>query len=311
MPTAAQIKELRETTGAPMLKCREALTECNDNMEDAIAWLRKKSQDVAGKKAGRISAEGLIGLVSAEGKGVLCELNSETDFVAKNPQFIALLNNVTQTVAASGDAAVKNGDIDAIKALPCANSPRSVGEEITESISVIGENINLRRTAVVEASVVVPYLHNAVSDTAGKIGVLVAIETEGDKEAAAKFGKSVAMHIAAFKPKSLNVDGLDPALIEKEREILTEQARASGKPDNVIEKMIEGRIRKFYSEVVLLEQPFVMDNKQTVDQARREAEKEAGGSVTIAGYTCFVLGEGIEKKEENFAEETAKLASGG
>lgn len=311
MSIASQVKELREITGAGMMDCKKALGECNGDINEAATWLRKKSIASADKKSGRISAEGLIGLTVSDGKVVLCELNSETDFVAKNEQFLVLLNNISATVAASSNPAVAQGDIDALKQETIVGGSRTIADELTHNIATIGENLNLRRVSVSEGQIVVPYLHNAVSDTAGKIGVTVILETEGDKDAAVRFGKSVAMHVAAFKPQSLNISDLDQKAVQKERDILTEQARASGKPDAVIEKMIEGRIRKFYGEVVLLEQPFVMDNKQTVQEALDIASKEAGASIRVTGYTCFMLGEGIEKKEENFAEEAAKLVAGG
>lgn len=315
MSVAAKVKELRQLTGAPIKDCNTAIKESEGDMQKAHDWLRKKSIASADKKAGRVSAEGLVGLQTTVSNGltkaVLCELNSETDFVAKNDQFLTLLDDITATAAASSSQAILDGDIEALKSETLCGAQHDVSKEITDKIALIGENINLRRISVTQAPVVAAYLHNAVSASAGKIGVCVSMETEGDKVVAERFGKSVAMHIAAFKPASLTVNELDQNLVQKERDILTEQARASGKPDNVIEKMIEGRIRKFYGEVVLLEQPFVMDNKQTVQQALEAAEKEAGGNIRITGYTCFTLGEGIEKKEENFAEEAAKIAAGG
>lgn len=300
--SAADIKVLREKTGAGMMDCKKALTECNGNEEEAIDWLRKKGLSAAAKKSGRIAAEGLVAIAVEGGKGSIIELNSETDFVAKNEKFQKLANDIA-------GIAIKESDIEKLKSAAFPGSGRSVSEEVAELVGVIGENIQLRRSASIEASNIISYLHNSVSDTLGKIGVLVAIESSGNKEKIQELGKQIAMHIAAIKPESLNVEGLNPELVERERNILTEQARASGKPEAVIEKMIDGRIRKFYAEVVLLEQPFVIDGKTPVKDAIKEAEKAIGAPVEIKGYIRFTLGEGIEKKEENFADEVAKAAN--
>lgn len=295
MSVAAMVKELREKTGAPMMDCKKALTECNNDLEQAVDWLRKKSAAIAGKKAERVSAEGLVGVGVKEGDqdtGVLVELNSETDFVAKNERFVDVLDGLV--TAAYGT----NGDVEKLKEKQFPGSDKTTSDAVVEAIGVIGENLQVRRVAEISDQIVVPYIHNKANDNAGKIGVLVSGKTSGDKAAAAEFFKKVAMHVAAFRPKALNVADLDQTLVERERNVLTEQARESGKPEAVIEKMIEGRIRKFYSEVVLLEQLYVMDNKTPIKDALKEAEKEVGGSLTITGYECFVLGEGVDAGED-------------
>lgn len=298
----SDIKELREKTQAGMMDCKKALTECEGDMEKAVDWLRKKGLSAAAKKSGRVASEGLIGVKSSDGKGVLVELNSETDFVSKNAEFQSLVNDIAEV------ALQTTTEVESLKNKDFLDSGKSVQEVISEKVGVIGENLQLRRAASVQGQVVVSYLHNAVSDSLGKIGVLVALETEGDKEKAAAFGKQVAMHIAATRPEALNIEDVDPALVERERNVLTEQARASGKPEAVIEKMIEGRIRKFYAEIILVEQAFVMDGKTPVKQALKDAEKEIGGATKIVAYSRLELGEGVEKKEEDFAAEVAKVA---
>ncbi|MET0155709.1 MAG: translation elongation factor Ts [Rickettsiales bacterium] len=293
MSVAALVKELRDKTGAPMMDCKKALAECNDNLEQAVDWLRKKSAALAGKKADRVSAEGMVGVGvkthGAQQVGVLVELNSETDFAAKNDRFVALLDGLVEAGFSAG------GDLEKLKSVKLP-SGKTAADAVTESVGVIGENLQVRRCAELCGQVVVPYVHNKVSESAGKIGVLVAGTTTGNKDAAAEFLKKVAMHVAAFRPQSLKTEELDQSLVERERNVLTEQARESGKPEAVIEKMIEGRIRKFYSEVVLLEQLFVMDNKTPVKDALKEAQKEIGGELTVTGYACFVLGEGVDRE---------------
>lgn len=300
--STAAIKELREKTLAGMMDCKKALTETNGNMEEAVDWLRAKGLASAAKKSGRAASEGLVGVVAKEGHAVVVEVNSETDFVAKNEKFQELVNNIAQI------AFDTSSDVEKLKGAKYPKTGKTVEEEVTENVAVIGENLQLRRSAGLKAGVVVPYIHNAISPTLGKIGVLVAMETEGNKEKAAAFGKQVAMHIAAMRPESLNVEDLDPALIERERNVVAEQSRASGKPENVIEKMIEGRVRKFYAEVVLVEQTFVVDGKLSVKEALKAAEKDIGGATKITGYVRFELGEGVEKAEDNFADEVAKVA---
>ena len=298
--TAATIKELREKTQAGMMDCKKALVECSGNMEEAVDWLRKKGLSAAAKKSGRVAAEGLIAVAKNVGKAAVVEVNSETDFVAKNEKFQSLVSNIAEI------ALNTTSDVDALKKEQYPDSGRDVESEISELVGVIGENMQLRRAAELSGDVIVSYIHNSVGENIGKIGVLVALSTEGDKEKAANFGKQIAMHVAAIKPEALNVEDLDPKLVERERQVLTEQAKASGKPEAVIEKMIEGRIRKYYAEVVLLEQAFVIDGKTPVKQALKDAESEIGGSTKITGYVRFTLGEGVEKKEEDFAAEVAK-----
>lgn len=304
--TPADIKQLRESTQAGMMDCKKALTECNGDMEAAVDWLRKKGLSAAAKKSGRIASEGLIGvkLNDAKTKGVVIELNSETDFVSKNKEFQDLVSG-TATMALN-----TTSDVEKLKEQKCPKTGKTVQEVINEKIGVIGENMQLRRGAELSGDVVVSYIHNVVAEGLGKIGVLVALKTEGDKEKAATFARQIAMHIAAARPEALNVEDLDEAIVERERQVLTEQARESGKPEDVIAKMIEGRIRKFYAEVTLVEQVFVLDGKTIVKDALKEAEKTIGGATKITGYVRLELGEGVEKKEEDFAAEVAKVASG-
>jgi elongation factor Ts len=302
--SAAAIKDLREKTQAGMMDCKKALTECNGNMDEAIDWLRKKGLSAAAKKSGRVAAEGLVAVASDEKKGVVIELNSETDFAAKNDKFKNLASGIVKV------AFEKTADVEKLKQTPYAGSANTVEQEVAELVGVVGENMQLRRAAEVSGDVVVSYIHNAAAPGLGKIGVLVAFKTAGDKAKVAAFGKQIAMHIAAARPESLNVADLDQALVERERNILIEQARASGKPEDVIQKMIEGRIRKFYAEVVLVEQAFVMDGKTPVKDALKAAEKDIGGATEIVSYVRFELGEGIEKKVEDFAAEVAKVAQG-
>jgi len=301
--SAADIKELREKTQAGMMDCKKALTECEGNMEAAVDWLRKKGLSAAAKKSGRVAAEGLVAVAEGEGKSVIVELNSETDFVAKNEKFQKLASDIANVALESG------ADVEELKKAAFPGTGRTVEEEVAELVGVIGENMQLRRAAELKGDVIVSYIHNSVADNIGKIAVLVSLKTQGDTEKAKAFGKQVAMHVAAIKPEALNVADLDESLVNREKEVLSDQARASGKPEEVIAKMIEGRIRKFYAEVVLLEQPFVMDGKTPVKQALKDAENEIGGATEITGYVRIALGEGVEKKEENFADEVAKAAN--
>lgn len=302
--TAAAIKDLREKTGAGMLDCKKALTENNGDPEASTDWLRKKGLASAAKKASRAASEGLVAIAVGNDKAVIIELNSETDFVAKNIKFQELAQKIAKVALESGS------DLEKLKTTKFPGTNHDVASEIADLVGVIGENMQLRRSAEISGNLIVPYIHNAAGDNIGKVAVLVAIETQGNKEKAAEFGKQVAMHIAAIKPESLDVSDLDQNLVLRERNIIADQAKASGKPDAVIEKMIDGRIRKFYSEVVLLEQAFVMDGKTPVKDALKEAEKQIGGATKITGYVRFTLGEGVEKKEEDFASEVAKVASG-
>lgn len=300
--SANDIKDLREKTGAGMLDCKKALAECGGDKTQAIDWLRKKGLSAAAKKSGRVAADGLVAVAVENQKGAIIELNSETDFVARNEAFQQLSKQIAAAAVVSG------ASLESLKKAPIPGSKRTVEEEIVEKIAVIGENIQLRRVQQVSGDILVSYVHNAIAPQLGKIGVIVALSSQGKKDKVEALGKQVAMHIAANKPEALNVEQLDPALIERERAVLTDQARTSGKPDNVIEKMIEGRLRKFYAEVVLLEQAFVIDGKTPVKQVLKEAEKEIGGPVEIKGYIRLTLGEGIEKEETDFAAEVAAAA---
>ena len=285
--TAAMVKELRESTGAGMMDAKKALTETNGDMEAATDWLRTKGLAKAAKKSGRTAAEGLVAVAVDGGKGVAVEVNSETDFVDKNAEFQSMVAGIAAT-------ALTVSDVDALAAAELNGKP--VSTVLTDAIAKIGENMTLRRMAVVEGDTVVSYVHNAATDGMGKIGVLVAM-TGGDEA----FGKQVAMHIAATNPASLDEASLDPAIVEKEKQIQIEIARESGKPEAIIENMIVGRMKKFMAEVTLMGQAFVINPDLTVAQAAKEA------GATITGFIRMEVGEGIEKKEENFAEEVAKM----
>lgn len=288
--TAAMVKELRESTGAGMMDAKKALTETNGDMEAAVDWLRTKGLAKAAKKSGRVAAEGLVAVAVKDGKGIAVEVNSETDFVAKNVDF----QNMVRSIA---EAALDVDSVEALNDVPVGGKP--VSEVLTDAIARIGENMSLRRMVSVSGDQVVSYVHNAAAEGMGKIGVLVALK--GDNT---EIGRQIAMHIAATNPASLSQDDLDPSLIEREKSVLTEQARESGKPDAVIEKMIVGRMAKFFEEVTLLGQKFVINPDLTV----AEAAKQAG--VEVVGYARVEVGEGIEKKQEDFAAEVAKTLSG-
>jgi elongation factor Ts len=299
--TAAQVKELRESTGAGMMDAKKALTETNGDMEAAVDWLRAKGLAKAAKKSGRTAAEGLSAVAVKDGVGVVVEVNSETDFVARNAEFQGMVAEIAQAALAV------DGDVEALKAAPMGG--KTVGEIVTDKVATVGENMTVRRFARVQADVVASYVHNAVAPGMGKIGVLVAMKTD-KPEAAAEIGRQVAMHVAATAPASLSEADLDPALVEREKAVLTEQARESGKPDAVIAKMIEGRINKFFQEVCLLKQAFVINPDLTVEKAVAEAAKAAGGAIEVTGFVRLSVGEGIEKEEEDFAAEVAKTLKG-
>lgn len=303
--TAEQIKSIRETTGAGMADCRKALVENGGDMEAAVDWLRKKGLSTAAKKSGRVAAEGVVA-VAVEGlKGVVVELNSETDFVARNEKFQALASSIAEM-------AVRNsiGDIEELKATKCPKTGTTVQEQVTNAIATIGENMNLRRCAAlgVAHGVVTSYVHNAVAPGMGKIAILVAVETTGDVGKAEAFGKQIAMHIAAARPEALSTAEVDSAKLERERAVYREQAAASGKPADVVEKMVDGRVRKYYEEVVLLEQLFVIDGKTKISQVVADAAKTIGAPVAITGFVSYRLGEGIEKAATDFAAEVAAAA---
>ncbi|MGB0747758.1 MAG: translation elongation factor Ts [Magnetospiraceae bacterium] len=302
--TASLVKELREKTGAGMMDCKKALTENDGDLEAAVDWLRTKGLATAAKKAGRVAAEGLVGIAVDGSRAAVAEVNSETDFVARNDSFQDFVENVA-TVALGVD-----GDLDATLSTAYPGGSAPVSETLTNLIASIGENMNLRRVAAlsVETGVVASYIHTAVRPNLGKIGVLVGLQSEADADALHALGKQLAMHIAATNPQSLGRDDLDPTAIERERAVLVEQARESGKPDNIIEKMIEGRLRKFYEEVCLLEQVFVIDGESKVSKVVEAAAKESGKPITVTGFLRFQVGEGLEKKEDDFAAEVAAAA---
>ena len=299
--TAAMVKELRETTGAGMLDCKKALTETNGDMEQAVDWLRKKGLASAAKKASRIAAEGLVAVAVDGNKGAVVEVNSETDFVAKNDIFQEYVEDAAQV------ALMHKGEICDMKTFQCPKVHKSFEERLTDMIAKIGENMNLRRAKMIEVSdgVVASYVHNAAKPNVGKIGVLVALESNGDKAKLAELGKHIAMHIAASAPQFLNIASVDPAAVEHEKAIFSEQAKASGKPANIIEKMVEGRVKKYYDEVVLEEQAYIMDPDKKVKDVIADAAKELGTDIKLKEYVCFRLGEGLQKKEEDFAAEVA------
>jgi len=307
--SASLVKELRERTGAGMMDCKKALAEAGGDIEAAVDALRKKGLAAAAKKAGRTTADGLIGMAleggPEGGKGALVEVNSETDFVARNEAFRTLVTQITALAIAA------DGDVEALRRAVIPATGKTVAASITDAISVIGENITLRRTAVlaVEPGVVAGYLHQQSAPGLGRMGVLVALASAGDAGALEAFGKQLAMHIAATNPQSVTVDDLDPVLVARERNIFAEQARASGKPESIIEKMVEGRLRKFYEESVLLEQTWVMETDKKVKDALAEAAKVAGAPVTVSGFVRMALGEGIVKEADDLAVEVAKLTA--
>jgi elongation factor Ts len=300
------VKDLRDKTGAGMMDCKAALNETGGDMEAAVDWLRAKGLAKAAKKAGRVAAEGLIGLAVKDKEAALVEVNSETDFVARNQQFQEMVSEI------AASALIAKGDLDKLAKAKYGKGKATVSDTLKEMIGSIGENMSLRRTAYLLAGkgAIASYMHNIAAPGLGKIGVIVALESSGDAEALKRFGKQVAMHIAAANPQAIDTGNLDAALIERERAVLTEQAKESGKPAQVIEKMVEGRLRKFYEEVVLLLQPFVHDPDLTVAKALAAAEKEAGAEIRIAGFHRFALGEGIDRPETDFAAEVAAAASG-
>ncbi|MBJ3775538.1 translation elongation factor Ts [Acuticoccus mangrovi] len=302
--TAQQVKALREKTGVGMMDCKTALNETGGDMEAAVDWLRKKGLSKAAKKADRVAAEGLVGAAGDGTSAALVEINSETDFVARNDKFQELVSTI------AGEALSAGGDLDALKAKPFPGTSRTVAEEVTESVATIGENITLRRTAFlsVDEGVVATYLHNAVAPGLGKLGVLVALRSSGDKDKLMELGRKIAMHVAAVNPISLSTEEVPAEAVERERAVYAEQARASGKPEQIIEKMVEGRMRKFYEEVVLVKQTFVVNPDHTVEQAVKEAEADVGAPITLVAFVRFMLGEGIEKEESDFAAEVAAAA---
>ena len=294
------MKELREKTGAGMMDCKKALTETGGDLEQAVDWLRKKGLSQAAKKAGRTAAEGLVGVSASGSRGAIVEVNAETDFVARNETFQGF-------VAAVASLALDAADVDALKAMDYPGTGRTVGDELTHQIATIGENMAIRRLARLEVpnGVVASYVHNAVADGLGKIGVIVALESTGDAAKLEALGRQVAMHIAAARPEAVDVDGVDPSALDREREVLADQARASGKPEEIVQKMVEGRLRKYYEDVVLLEQTWVIDGESKVKKVVEAAAGDVGAPVKVAGFVRFTLGEGIDKQESDFAAEVA------
>ena len=302
--TAALVKELRDKTSAGMMDCKKALTECDGDLEAAIDWLRKKGIAKADKKAGRVAAEGLVAVALEGNNGALVEVNSETDFVARNEEFQGAVAEISKL-------ALGVDDVEALKA-STTSAGTNVGDFLTDLVGKIGENMSLRRSArqSVTEGAVAGYIHNSVADGMGKIGVLVALQSSGDAEKLNDLGRKIAMHIAATNPLALSVDDLDPAVVAKEREMLAAEARESGKPDNIIEKMVDGRMTKFFKESVLTTQMFVMDPDRSIAQVLEDEAKALGADITLAGYSRMELGDGIEKKEEDFAAEVAAAVAG-
>ena len=296
--TAAMVRELRESSGAGMMDCKKALVEAGGDMDAAIDWLRKKGLSAAAKKSGRVAAEGLVGTASGPGVAAMVEVNAETDFVARNETFQNFVAEVAGLALSVGD------DVEKLKAATYPGTTHSTQEELTKLIATIGENMTIRRARVfrVESGTVATYMHNAVKPGLGKIGVLVALEGAGEQQVMEQLGRQIGMHVAATRPEALDVNAVDPSALERERAVLTEQAKASGKPDAVIAKMIEGRIRKYYEEVVLLEQVWVHDGESRV----RAVVEKAG--LKLAGFDRFHLGEGIQKEVSDFAAEVAAQA---
>jgi len=303
--TAAMVKELRERTGAGMMDCKSALTENKGAMEDAVDWLRKKGLAKAAKKAGRTAADGLICIAAEPKKGAIIEVNSETDFVARNEQFQQMVRDIAAVALKVG------GDFEKLKAAKLGKS--TVEEHVKDMIATIGENMSLRRSAglSVKDGAISTYMHGAVAPSLGKIGVLVALESLGDAGKVMEFGRKIAMHIAAANPQAVSEDELDQELIARERALYEDQAKQSGKPAEIAAKMAEGRLKKeFFNQVVLLQQVFVIDGKETVGNVLKAFEKELGSPVKIKAFMRFALGEGIDKKTEDFAAEVAKMTKG-
>ncbi|WP_372396682.1 translation elongation factor Ts [Azospirillum sp. HJ39] len=302
--TASLVKELREKTGAGMMDCKKALNETQGDLEGAVDWLRKKGLAAAAKKSGRVAAEGLVAVATAGTKGAVVEVNAETDFVARNDRFQAFAATTAELALTTG------GDVEALKAATYPGTSHTAQDELTSLIATVGENMNLRRsvTLSVSAGVVVSYVHSAIAPGLGKIGVLVALESTGDAAKLADLGKQIAMHIAAARPDALDIADVDSSSLERERSVLAEQARASGKPENIIEKMVEGRVRKYYEEVCLLEQTYVIDGETKVRKVVENAAKDIGAPVKVTAFTRYALGEGIEKAQSDFAAEVAAAA---
>ena len=299
--TAALVKELREKTGAGMMDCKRALGDSSGDIEAAVDWLRKKGLSAAAKKAGRIAAEGLIGVATRGAAGAVVEVNSETDFVARNKDFQSFVQALSR-LALDGD-----GEIETLQRTPFPGSGRTVEEELTHLISTIGENIVLRRIKRLSTTegAVLSYVHNALGPGIGKIGVLVTLASSAAPERLAELGKQLAMHIAAASPLYLDIASVPQEALDRERNVLREQARATGKPDSVVDRMVEGRLRKFYEEFVLLEQIFVVDQESKISTVVEQASKVAGASIRVVSFARFALGEGVDRQRTDFAAEVA------
>jgi elongation factor Ts len=306
--SASMVKELRDKTGAGMMDCKTALTETKGEMEQAVDWLRKKGLSKAAKRADKVAAEGLIGVTARDNIGAIVEVNSETDFVARNAQFQDMVKKITSLAPKAG------GEVSKLLAMTFPGKSTTVEAHVKEMVATIGENMSVRRTAQVSVTdgLVAEYVHNKAGEGLGKIGVLAALESKGDRAALAAFGRQLAMHIAAASPVAVSVEQLDPALVERERAVYTEQAKATGKAPDILAKMVEGRLRKeFYQQVVLMQQIFLGaggDGKATVEQVLKSAEKEAGAPIKVTAFVRYALGEGIDRKGEDFAAEVAAAA---
>ena len=303
--TAQMVKDLRDSTSAGMMDCKKALTETNGDMEAAVDWLRKKGLSAAAKKSGRVAAEGLVAVCASGKSAVALEVNAETDFVARNDAFQGFANNAAKVALETGVA-----DIEALKGKDYPATGRTVQDELTQIIATIGENMNLRRLASLKVSngVVASYVHNAIAPNLGKIGVLVALESTADEAKLMTLGKQIAMHVAAARPEALTIADVDTKALDRERNVLADQARASGKPEEIIAKMVEGRLRKYYEEVVLMEQVYVVDGESKIKDVVAKAGKDLGADVKLTGFVRYQLGEGIEKAADDFAAEVAKMA---
>ncbi|MGO9429507.1 translation elongation factor Ts [Rhodoblastus sp.] len=303
--TAAMVKDLREKTGAGMMDCKNALSEVEGDIEAAVDWLRKKGLSKAAKKSGRVAAEGLVGAATRGENGVLVEVNSETDFVARNEEFQALVKTIALVALEKGET-----DVEVLKNQHYPGDAGTVADAIANAVATIGENMTLRRVSALRVSqgVIGQYVHNSIGDGLGKIGVIVALESTGDKEALTELGRKIAMHVAAAGPLALDAAGIDPAVLEREKNVLRE--KNAGKPAHVLEKIVESGLKTYFKEVTLLEQAYIHDNAKTVAQAVAEAAKTVGAPVALTGFVRYGLGEGIEKQESDFAAEVAAAVSG-
>ena len=300
--TARMVKELRDKTGAGMMDCKAALGESGGDLEAAVDWLRKKGLAKAAKKAGRVAAEGLIGVALTPSKGIVVEVNSETDFVARNDLFQGLVKMIADVALDAG------ADVNKILAAPVGD--RTVADAVTETIAKVGENMTLRRAAALSVGkgIIASYVHNSVADGLGRIGVIVALESAGNADELKAFGRMVAMHVASANPQAIDASGLDAATIAREKNVLAEKFKAQGKPANVIDKIVELGLRTFYKEVCLLDQGFIFDDKKSVAQALKESEAKSGAPIRIGGFVRFALGEGVDRPEGDFGGEVAALA---